>query len=101
MLRTLLLAAVALLCATGCAAPGTGSATASADTAPMPGRVTDMKAFGAFMATRPTPAQFQARYPDVVLVQPGEVATKEFRTDNSRFFAEFDVEGRIVGGSFQ
>ncbi|HKY90050.1 MAG TPA: hypothetical protein VJM11_03385 [Nevskiaceae bacterium] len=67
----------------------------------MPGRVTDMKTFGAFIESRPTVEQFRARYPDVVLVQPGEIATKEYRTDNSRYFAQFDVEGRIVGGSFQ
>jgi hypothetical protein len=83
----------------GCAVPG--APAASTASAPVPGRVTDMKAFGLFIESLPTVEQFRARYPDVVLVQPGEMATKEYRTDNSRYFAEFDIEGRIVGGTFK
>lgn len=99
MLRIALLALAIGPCLAGCAASvATAGSTASA---PMPGRVTDMKAFGLFIESRPSVEAFRARYPDVVLVQPGEVATKEFRTDNSRYFAEFDVEGRIVGGTFK
>jgi len=67
----------------------------------MPGRVTDLSAFDAFVALRPTPDQFRARYPDVRLVLPGEIATKELRMDNSRYFASLDAEGRIDGGKFQ
>jgi hypothetical protein len=65
------------------------------------GKVTDVAAFERFIATRPTPAQFHARYPDVRLVLPGEIATKEYRLDNSRYFASLDGEGRIQGGSFK
>jgi hypothetical protein len=99
MLRTALLALAIGPFLTGCAA--TGASAGSTASAPMPGRVTDMKAFGLFIESLPTVEQFRARYPDVVLVQPGEMATKEYRTDNSRYFAEFDIEGRIVGGSFK
>jgi predicted small lipoprotein YifL len=64
------------------------------------GYVTDMKAFDAFIATHPTPDQFRAAYPDVLLVLPGTVATREFRNNNSRYFAELDANGRITGGKF-
>jgi predicted small lipoprotein YifL len=64
------------------------------------GFVTDMTAFDAFIATHPTPDQFRASYPDVLLVLPGTIATREFRTNNSRYFAELDKDGRISGGKF-
>ena len=75
--------------------------TQSGGTAALAGKVTDVAAFERFIATRPTPAQFHARYPDVRLVLPGEIATKEYRLDNSRYFANLDGEGRIQGGSFK
>lgn len=68
--------------------------------APVAGKVTDLDAFGRFIAGRPTADQFRARYPDVKLVMPGDIATKELRSDNSRYFAETDTEGRITGGRF-
>jgi hypothetical protein len=80
-----------------CAAPVN---TESGQTAPVRGKVTDLASFGQFIATRPTPLQFRSRYPDVVLVLPGEIATKEMRMDNSRYFAELDGEGRIQSGRF-
>lgn len=72
-----------------------------AETAAVPGRVTDLDAFQQFIASRPTPAQFRGRYPDVMLALPGAITTKEYRTDNSRYFAELDTEGRIAGGRFE
>lgn len=71
-----------------------------ASVTPVPGKVSDLPAFERFIAGRPTPAQFRAQYPDVMLVLPGDIATKEFRHDNSRYFAETDADGRIVGGRF-
>ncbi|MBB3226660.1 hypothetical protein FHW69_001250 [Luteibacter sp. Sphag1AF] len=71
-----------------------------AATRPVAGAVTDMTAFDAFIATHPTPDQFKATYPDVMLVLPGTMATREFRHDNSRYFAQLDAEGRITGGKF-
>lgn len=67
---------------------------------PVAGFVTDLKAFDAFIATRPTPAQFHAAYPDVTLVTPDMMTTREMRQNNSRYFPKLDAEGRIVGGSF-
>ena len=67
---------------------------------PVAGFVTDMRAFDAFIATRPTPAQFHAAYPDVLLVTPDMMSTREMRQNNSRYFPKLDAEGRIVGGSF-
>lgn len=78
--------------------PG-GSAPSSST--PMPGVVTDLAGFERFIATRPTPQAFRQRYPDVTLVMPGMIATKEMRSNNSRYFAELDAEGRISGGRFQ
>ncbi|WP_109124622.1 hypothetical protein [Dyella sp. C11] len=79
-----------------------GGCQASAPTAPSPvhGYVTDMKAFDAFIATHPTPEQFRAAYPDVLLVMPGSITTLEFRTNNSRYYPELDKDGRITGGHF-
>ena len=68
---------------------------------PARGQVSDVAAFDRFVATQPTADQFRARYPDVLLVLPGEVATKELRADRSRYFADLDREGRIVGGRFK
>lgn len=68
---------------------------------PVSGFVTDMKAFDAFIATHPTPAQFHAAYPDVTLVTPDMMTTREMRQNNSRYFPKLDADGRIVGGSFQ
>jgi hypothetical protein len=67
---------------------------------PVHGFVTDMAAFDAFIATHPTPAQFRASYPDVQLVMPNTITTMDFRSNNSRYFAELDKDGRIVGGHF-
>ncbi|WP_199097740.1 lipoprotein [Dyella sp. ASV21] len=64
------------------------------------GFVTDLKAFDAFVATHPTPERFRATYPDVLLVTPGMPSTRELRNNNSRYFAELDEQGRIVGGKF-
>jgi predicted small lipoprotein YifL len=68
--------------------------------APVHGFVTDVTAFNTFIATHPTAEQFRAAYPDVQLVLPGDVATREFRSNNSRYFAEVDANGRITGGKF-
>lgn len=68
---------------------------------PRSGVVTDLAAFEEFVALAPTPEEFRGVYPDVVLILPGDIATREFRTDNSRFFADLDAEERIIGGSFQ
>jgi len=70
-------------------------------TAPVAGFVTDLPGFEQFIATTPTPEQFRARYPDVTLVLPGSMASKEFRMNNSRYFAQLDAAGRISGGRFQ
>jgi hypothetical protein len=69
--------------------------------APKSGRVTDLEGFATFIDLRPTPDQFRERYPDVHLVMPGDITTKELRMDNSRFFAELDDSGLITGGRFQ
>jgi hypothetical protein len=65
------------------------------------GVVTDMSAFEAFIAGRPTPRDFRRVYPDVLLVMPGDITTQEYRTDNSRYFAQLDGDGRILGGVFR
>nr|WP_199043547.1 lipoprotein [Dyella sp. ASV24] len=67
---------------------------------PVHGFVTDMTAFNTFIAAHPTPDQFRTAYPDVLLVLPGTIATRELRTNNSRYFAEVDANGRITGGKF-
>lgn len=95
----ILLPALALLALAACSA--TGAPAAAVTEAPVSGYVTDLAAFEVYLAGKPTPAQFKAHYPDVTLVLPGQIATKEFRMNHSRYFAELDAEGRIVGGKFQ
>jgi hypothetical protein len=58
-------------------------------------------AFDDFIAMHPTPAEFQARYPQIDLVLPGDLTTMELRTDNSRYIADVSVEGRIYDGDFR
>ncbi|WP_020647866.1 hypothetical protein [Solimonas variicoloris] len=70
------------------------------DPKPVPGHVTDLDAFHRFIGTHPTPEQFRKAYPDVTLVLPGQISTREFRTNNSRYFAELGGDGKIVGGKF-
>lgn len=67
---------------------------------PVAGFVTDLKAFDAFIASHPTPEQFRTRYPDVQLVLPGTMTTMDFRTNNSRYYAELSEDGHITGGRF-
>jgi len=64
------------------------------------GKVTDLAAFSKFIETHPTPEAFAQHYPDVLLILPGMIATKELRMDNSRYFAELDQNRRIIGGKF-
>lgn len=71
------------------------------ETAPVRTSVTDLDAFKDFVATRPTPEALRARYPGLLLVMPNDIATRELRGDNSRYFVELDAEGRVAGGRFQ
>lgn len=68
---------------------------------PVAGYVTDLPVFEEFIATHPTPEQFRARYPDVTLVMPGTITSKELRLNRSRYFATLDAKGRVTGGRFQ
>ena len=68
---------------------------------PIGGFVANMAEFDQFIATRPTPEQFRKRYPDVTLVMPGTIATKELRLNNSRYFAQMNSSYQIIGGRFQ
>lgn len=96
-------AAFGLALAAGAALSGCQGATTmpAQSPAPVAGFVTDLAAFDRFIATQPTPEGFKAQYPDVTLVLPGQMATKELRGNNSRYFARLDDAGRIVGGKFQ
>lgn len=82
------------------AAPAAATAVTAATPVPLHGNVTDLKAFDAFIATHPTPAQFRVAYPDVLLVTPGTPSTRELRNDNSRYFPDLDKDGHITGGKF-
>jgi hypothetical protein len=61
----------------------------------------ERNAFEKFVAGKPTPVEFRAAYSCVSLLLPGDMATAEMRTDDSRYFAQVDAHGRIVGGSFR
>ena len=78
-----------------------GSNVSLAEPQPIRGYVSNMGTFQNFIATRPTPSGFRRMYPDVQLVLPQDIATMEMRNNNSRYFAQLDNQGRIVGGSFR
>ena len=77
------------------------SAARAETTLPVHGQVTYIAAFDRFIATWPRPADFHSRYPDVKLVLPGEMATKELRLNHSRYFAVLGADGRMQGGDFK
>ncbi|WP_038053636.1 hypothetical protein [Thioalkalivibrio sp. ALJ1] len=90
---------VLALAVSGCAVHN--SETRGDGPEPRPGTVKQMNPFLHFLENRPRPEEFERVYPDVTLVLPGDIATHEYRTDNSRFFAELDDDGRIHDGDFR
>jgi len=100
MTRLVILAA-ALVLASCDSAQGGGAGSGPAACVPQAGMpATPSPSFRAFLGTRPTPADFRARYADMALIMPGDITTREMRYDCSRFFADTDIDGRIVGGRF-
>lgn len=95
--------AVLLLAVAGCAPAPQPETAAPVPTleAPVRTTVTDVPAFEAFVATQPTPDALRQRYPGLQVVMPGDITTRELRSDNSRYFADLDPEGRVIGGRFQ
>lgn len=63
--------------------------------------VNDLPALHAFVQARPTPEEFQQAYPDVWLILPGDIVTREVCSQYYRFVAELDAEGRISGGNLE
>ncbi|MEM7442375.1 MAG: hypothetical protein AAF414_03475 [Pseudomonadota bacterium] len=61
----------------------------------------DVVEFQRVLATFPDPETLRDAFPDVLIVLPDEIATREFRLDQSRFFAELDPAGNVTGGNFQ
>jgi hypothetical protein len=58
----------------------------------------DMSELRSFVASLPTPEEFQQAFPDVWLVLPGDIVSRSFCSQYYRFIAELDGEGRISGG---
>jgi hypothetical protein len=65
------------------------------------GSLHDRSAFQAFVQSRPTPEEFEQAYPDLWLILPGDIVTREVCSQYYRFIAELDAEGRIAGGSLE
>jgi hypothetical protein len=64
--------------------------------------VTNVDAFMNYLSqSKPTLGELKQIYTCLHVVMPGDIATMEYRTDNSRFFANVDEHGRIVDGSFR
>jgi hypothetical protein len=99
-MRWVLLATVLVLAACNRGAAPTGTAEGACVRQPAGMAATPSASFRDFLATRPTPAAFRAHYPDMTLVMPGDIVTREFRFDCTRFFADLDNEGHVVGGRF-
>ncbi len=95
------LSALLPLLLAACAPTAQTPAPAPTVETPVRAQVTDLDAFNVFVATRPTPEALRGRYPGLTVVLPGDISTRELRSDHSRFFAELDAEGRVAGGQFQ
>jgi hypothetical protein len=61
----------------------------------------DISELPAFVASRPTPEEFQQAFPDVWLVLPGDIVSRSVCSQYYRFMAELDAKGRISGGSLE
>jgi len=79
------------------AAAGAQSPEAEAVTS----QATDSSAIRAFVQSRPTPEEFREAYPDVWLILPGDIVSREVCSEYYRFIAELDGDGRIKGGSLE
>ena len=90
-----------LILLSACAPTPEAAPPLTEDITPVRAQVTDLDAFAAFIATRPTVNALRARYPGLLVVMPGDITTKELRGDNSRYFVELDEDGRVNGGQFQ
>ncbi len=103
MPRTLLSFLLSMLVVVACTSPTQPEPTPvpTAVETPVRTQVTNLDAFNAWVATRPTPDALRQRYPGLLVVMPGDITTRELRSDDSRFFAEIDAEGRVAGGRFQ
>jgi hypothetical protein len=61
----------------------------------------DVIAFQQVLATNPDPETLREAFPEILVVLPGDIATREMRFDQSRFFARLGEDGRIYGGDFR
>jgi len=61
----------------------------------------DISELPAFVASRPTPEEFQQAFPEIWLVLPGDIVSRSVCSEYFRFMAELDAEGRISGGSLE
>lgn len=79
------------------------AASASPASTPDPAADTakDMAELPAFVAARPTPEEFQQAFPDVWLILPGDIVSRDVCSQYYRFIAELDPQGRISGGSLE
>jgi len=90
-----------ILCASLLAIPA-GAATPEASAqASGNGNLDDRSALHAFVQSRPTPEEFQEAYPDVWLILPGDIVSRDVCSQYYRFIAELDSNGRISGGSLE
>ncbi|MFO8153413.1 hypothetical protein [Thioalkalivibrio sp.] len=64
-------------------------------------QVTDTSEIRAFVRSRPTPEEFREAYPEVWLILPGDIVSREVCSEYYRFVAELDPDGRIRGGHLE
>lgn len=83
------------------AAPATASTQQPHEPEAAAGISKDISELPAFVASRPTPEEFQQAFPDVWLILPGDIVSREVCSEYYRFIAELDGDGRIKGGSLE
>ena len=83
------------------AAPATASTQQPHEPEAVADVAKDISELPAFVASRPTPEEFQQAFPDVWLILPGDIVSRDVCSQYYRFVAELDTKGRISGGNLE
>lgn len=100
-MRLLALIPIALSASLLVAPAGANTAQPSALNPQAASTAKDISELHSFVASRPTPEEFQQAFPDVWLVLPGDIVSRSVCSQYYRFMAQLDASGRISGGSLE
>lgn len=99
-MRLRLMTSLAISCAL-LAAPVAASHPTTSEEVARVAATLDSAELRAFVESRPTPDEFHQAFPDVWLILPGDIVSRDTCSQYHRFIAELDPNGRISGGSLE